>query len=83
MSSNKQLIKFFTIDDNKKIIQMSEYNWTDEWFNVNIIPSSTDDKKNKLCLHDWKEYIGFTERYWYCEKCDAKSEEDPNYKPRF
>ena len=24
------------------------------------------------CSHDWKEYIGFTERYNYCTKCDSK-----------
>lgn len=24
------------------------------------------------CAHDWKEYIGFTERYNYCTKCDTK-----------
>jgi hypothetical protein len=24
------------------------------------------------CSHDWKEYIGFTERYNYCTKCDTK-----------
>lgn len=24
------------------------------------------------CSHDWKEYIGFTERYNYCTKCDNK-----------
>ena len=34
--------------------------------------------KPKHCWHEWKEYIGFTERYWYCEKCDNKSKENPN-----
>jgi len=34
--------------------------------------------KQKHCWHEWKEYIGFTERYWYCEKCDNKSQENPN-----
>lgn len=24
------------------------------------------------CTHEWKEYIGFTERYKYCTKCDSK-----------
>jgi len=24
------------------------------------------------CWHNWKEYIGFTERYYYCTKCDEK-----------
>lgn len=24
------------------------------------------------CSHHWKEYIGFTERYKYCTKCDSK-----------
>lgn len=34
--------------------------------------------KDKNCWHEWKEYTGFTEKYWYCEKCDFKSKEDPN-----
>lgn len=25
-----------------------------------------------VCFHDWKDYIGFTERYKYCSKCDQK-----------
>jgi hypothetical protein len=37
-----------------------------------------DPPKPKHCWHDWKEYLGFTERYWYCEKCDEKSKENPN-----
>lgn len=24
------------------------------------------------CFHDWKEYIGFTESFKYCTKCDKK-----------
>ena len=48
--------------------------------------SEDDDKANKdaeppkpkHCWHEWKEYVGFTERYWYCEKCDNKSQENPN-----
>lgn len=23
-------------------------------------------------VHEWKEYVGFTERYKYCTKCDSK-----------
>lgn len=44
----------------------------------NTIPS-----KDKNCWHDWKEYIGFTEKYWYCEKCDVKSKENPNLSGQF
>jgi hypothetical protein len=43
--------------------------------NVN---KDADPPKPKHCWHEWKEYIGFTERYWYCEKCDNKSWENPN-----
>ncbi len=36
-------------------------------------------KKEKKCFwkHDWKQYQGFTEAYWYCTVCDEKSEEKP------
>lgn len=30
-----------------------------------------------VCLHEWKKYVGFTEIYFFCEKCDLKSEKDP------
>jgi len=26
------------------------------------------------CFHKWKEYVGFTEAYSYCELCDEKRE---------
>jgi hypothetical protein len=29
-------------------------------------------KKQTKCNHEWVEYIGFTERYDYCKKCDLK-----------
>lgn len=32
------------------------------------LPSMVDDK----CNHDLKEYIGLTQRYNYCTKCDEK-----------
>jgi hypothetical protein len=55
-----------------------EYDW-DEWMRqsgYNPIPDET--QQTKSCFHDWKEYCGFTDKYWYCEKCDVKSKEDPN-----
>lgn len=24
------------------------------------------------CYHEWKEYIGFTDKYYYCTKCNEK-----------
>ena len=63
----------------------SDGNWSiyddwNEWINFPDMPANKDAEtlKNKVCLHDWKEYTGFTDKYWYCEKCDAKSEENPN-----
>lgn len=29
------------------------------------------------CNHLWKEYLGFTEKYFYCTKCDKKESEKP------
>ena len=55
----------------------SIYDDWNEWVTNGIVPTNKEEK-NKSCYHDWKEYIGFTEKYWYCEKCDAKSEENPN-----
>lgn len=34
--------------------------------------NGTWNSPEKSCVHEWKEYIGFTERYNYCTKCDSK-----------
>lgn len=28
--------------------------------------------KTEFCEHDWEEYVGLTQRYQYCAKCDEK-----------
>lgn len=28
--------------------------------------------KESCTTHSWVEYIGFTDRFWYCETCDEK-----------
>lgn len=38
-----------------------------------IIPWDEDDDS---CKHDWKPYIGFTESFKYCIKCDERRELD-------
>lgn len=30
--------------------------------------------KPKSCKHEWTEYVGFTQRYEFCTKCDEKRE---------
>ena len=30
------------------------------------------------CKHEWKEYKGFTEQYFFCSKCDKKQKENPS-----
>lgn len=60
---------------------ISNFWWEiDEKENDELIKKDSEPKKTINCWHDWKEYVGFTEKYWYCEKCDNKSEEDPNYR---
>jgi hypothetical protein len=55
-----------------------EYDW-DEWIRQSSYnPTPDESTQTKSCFHEWKEYVGFIEHYWYCEKCDAKSEENPN-----
>lgn len=29
------------------------------------------------CNHNWKSYQGFTDSFYYCETCDAKSATEP------
>lgn len=30
------------------------------------------DLKSVDCLHEWLEYVGFKECFFYCKKCDQK-----------
>jgi hypothetical protein len=43
----------------------------DDWESVLLWDS--EGNTNKHCFHEWKEYVGFTDKYDYCLKCDAKS----------
>jgi len=36
-----------------------------------------DDMDTPHCNHTWKEYLGFTDHYWFCIKCDKKVMEKP------
>lgn len=33
---------------------------------------SKKEENQKYCLHEFKEYVGFNEKYFYCTKCDKK-----------
>lgn len=35
-------------------------------------PKSIHWGEVKYCNHSWKNYIGFTDKYEYCEKCNEK-----------
>lgn len=77
LSSNLKDKKVNVLYDNGVITSwISNFWWeTQEDDSAN---KDADPPKPKHCWHDWKEYLGFTERYWYCEKCDEKSKENPN-----
>ena len=57
----------------------------DEWEHMNLdeyIQAMKRYKNNKYkkqedvgCDHKWKQYVGFTETYWYCETCQFKTNE--------
>lgn len=73
----------FTKSPNYSTYDLEDVNgWISNfWWEVNPeenVNKDAEPTKTKNCWHDWKEYIGFTEKYWYCEKCDAKSEENPS-----
>lgn len=44
-------------------------------YDSNMYFPMEDDKtvKIELCNHEWKEYIGFTDKFSYCVKCDERS----------
>lgn len=40
-----------------------------------ITPQKAAPAETKtLCLHNFQEYIGFRESYWFCTRCDQKTE---------
>lgn len=51
-----------TIDDVNKMFQRAILKMCGGVFEID----------NLDCHHEWKEYIGFTQRYNYCVKCDKK-----------
>jgi hypothetical protein len=55
--------------ENKKINYLVNYA-------TSIVRSGNVEPSEKLpCYsHDWKKYVGFTEQYEYCTKCDEKRE---------
>lgn len=36
------------------------------------LESSSLELDIKSCIHDWTEYVGFTDIYLFCKKCDVK-----------
>lgn len=50
-----------------------------EGYSINdcIIPWDEDfDQDDGQCKHHWRNYIGFTESFKYCTKCDERREID-------
>jgi hypothetical protein len=44
--------------------KMRSVSWDGQW--------STVRAEENGCKHESAEYVGFTQRYAYCKKCDAK-----------
>jgi hypothetical protein len=51
----------------------------EEWLKILGSDEDVDEFFNSACSHEWKEYIGFTDKYWFCALCDKKSKEKPKY----
>lgn len=37
--------------------------------NWNLPP---EEPMSGVCFHEWKDYVGFTNRFHYCDKCEEK-----------
>lgn len=69
-----------TIEGDEGLISYFRYSPTLETWDYLITINGTTSSKwiterwvNKLDhLHNWKEYVGFTDRYEYCQICDLK-----------
>lgn len=40
--------------------------------NYPILNAGEQKTEQKFCPHEWTRYVGFTESYMYCKKCDEK-----------
>jgi len=54
---------------------MSNSDWNDYKDLIDLFGDPREDKNE--CLHLWKEYLGFTDHYFFCTKCDKKEKEEP------
>ena len=51
---------------------MTDQTWFDSFY-IKQIDLNIISEKDTACIgHKWKTYNGFTEKYDYCELCDAK-----------
>lgn len=64
------------------------YNWgsgqavslTNRWDVIGIRPEDIANgsfvlvQDKSLCYHDWKVYVGFMKKVWYCELCNSEKE---------
>lgn len=71
-NTNKSLFNIYTISSNIFIhhqtdIGSFELNKIGEWVHTDITGATLG------CNHEWKEYVGFTQKYNYCIKCDEKN----------
>ncbi len=60
----------------KHLLDSYEYYTQDGYYNPDRSWDNPfgDSSKPKECEHEWKQYVGFTETYTYCKKCDKKEE---------
>lgn len=61
------ITNYFNLAD-KYSYEDSFYDTSDNW----EIDQPYDQIQKDNCWHNWSKYVGFTEKYQYCTKCDKK-----------
>lgn len=51
-----------------------QYDWFSGWAGDGLPAGTQEILKQDYCSHNWILYIGITESYEFCNKCDAKKE---------
>lgn len=80
---------FMGVDDFPPAGEGKAWRWNSSEGKWEVIDTSTGlpvsnkkeegSSKTEECYpyaHEWAEYVGITQRFWYCKKCDKKRDSD-------
>lgn len=77
--SNPAVYEVLDIDNDRNVATLCEENY--RWYKLSVAFEALDEEYillnkdysyTKECIHEYREYIGFTESYEFCIICDKR-----------